>query len=250
MRAFVAGMATTALLVSAEAALAQRVLIADLSHDEIAISTGFAGAELLLFGATDGGGDVAVVVRGPRAAHTVRHKIRVAGVWINGEALTFGDVPSFYRVATTAPIAGLASEAVLASLNIGATRVPLIPVGPSSITEPAAVMAFQEALRRIKERAGLYANEPGRIQLMGGKLFRTNFNFPANVPIGLYQIDVHLFRNGTVVSTETKEVTVAKRGLEAAIYRLAHERSALYGLVAIAVAVMAGWFAGVVFRKA
>ena len=68
MRAFVAGMAMTALLVAAEAALAQRVLIADLSHDEIAISTGFAGAELLLFGATDGGGAVAVLVRGPRAS--------------------------------------------------------------------------------------------------------------------------------------------------------------------------------------
>ena len=39
-------------------------LIVDLSSDEVAITTGFAGAKLLLFGAKDPGGDVVVVIRG------------------------------------------------------------------------------------------------------------------------------------------------------------------------------------------
>ena len=40
-------------------------LVADLSAHEISITTGFSGTELLLFGATEGEGDVIVVIRGP-----------------------------------------------------------------------------------------------------------------------------------------------------------------------------------------
>ena len=39
-------------------------LVADISRYEVAITTGFAGTEMLLFGAVDGEGDVVVIVRG------------------------------------------------------------------------------------------------------------------------------------------------------------------------------------------
>ncbi|MBI3451491.1 MAG: TIGR02186 family protein, partial [Rhodospirillales bacterium] len=74
-------------------------LVADLSSHLIAITTGFAGTEILLYGATEGEGDVAVVVRGPDASTVVRRKSRIAGIWINREQMTFTGVPAFYRVA-------------------------------------------------------------------------------------------------------------------------------------------------------
>ena len=40
-------------------------LVADLTSHLIAITTGFTGASVVLFGATDGPGDVIVAVRGP-----------------------------------------------------------------------------------------------------------------------------------------------------------------------------------------
>jgi len=42
---------------------------------------------------------------------------------------------------------------------------------------------------------------------------------------------------------------VAKAGLGAEIYQFAHRNSALYGIIAILIALLAGWLAGVVFRK-
>jgi hypothetical protein len=42
---------------------------------------------------------------------------------------------------------------------------------------------------------------------------------------------------------------VLKSGFEDQVYSFAHDRAALYGLIAIAVALVAGWFAGYVFRK-
>ena len=47
-------------------------LVADLTSHLIAITTGFTGASVVLFGAIDGPGDVAVVVRGPDREMTVR----------------------------------------------------------------------------------------------------------------------------------------------------------------------------------
>src|SRR5216683_635354 len=49
-------------------------LIADLTSHLIAITTGFTGASVVLFGATDGPGDVVVTVRGPDREMTVRRK--------------------------------------------------------------------------------------------------------------------------------------------------------------------------------
>ncbi|MEJ2563136.1 MAG: TIGR02186 family protein [Anaerolineales bacterium] len=42
-------------------------LIADLSNHLVAITTGFSGTELLLFGAVEQEGDVVIVVKGPPA---------------------------------------------------------------------------------------------------------------------------------------------------------------------------------------
>src|SRR5437660_3375508 len=64
-------------------------LVADLTSHLIAITTGFSGASVVLFGAIDGRGDVVVVVRGPDREMTVRRKSRIAGIWVNTRAVTF-----------------------------------------------------------------------------------------------------------------------------------------------------------------
>src|ERR1700724_3696361 len=66
-----------------------QALVADLTSHLIAITTGFTGASVVLFGATDGPGDVIVAVRGPEREMTVRRKRRVAGIWANTEQGTF-----------------------------------------------------------------------------------------------------------------------------------------------------------------
>jgi len=70
-------------------------VVADLSSHLIAITTGFTGASVVLFGATEGRGDIITVVRGPEREMTVWRKGKVAGIWVNAEAVVFGNVPSF-----------------------------------------------------------------------------------------------------------------------------------------------------------
>lgn len=221
-------------------------LIADLSSHQIAITAGFAGTELLLFGATEGEGDVVVLVRGPDSEARVRRKARVAGIWINRDEMRFAGAPAFYRVAASKPLADIVAPAVRLRHQIGTDALRLAVVGEASAEE---VALFRQGLVRNKEAQKLYDAEIGRVAFLGPRLFRTRIQFPANVPTGAYSVEVLLVRGGQVIAAQTTPMFVNKVGIGADIYEFAHDRAAIYGLIAIFLAVFAGWAAGAIFRK-
>ncbi|KGM32851.1 TIGR02186 family protein [Inquilinus limosus] len=225
-------------------------LVADLSDHVIAINTGFTGTRVLLFGATEGDGDVAVVVRGPVDRATVREKDRVAGIWLNHASMKFSNVPGFYAVASSKPLEQLAPPNVLERAGIGLRYLQLTPGEDDREAGPEAIGAYRDALIRGLQREGLYVTDTGQVSFLSGRLFRTRIEFPANVPTGQYQVEAYLFRGGQVVDAQTTPLIIGKVGLGAEIYQFAQDEPALYGLAAILVAVAAGWLASVVFRRA
>lgn len=106
-------------------------LVADLATHLIAITTGFTGASVVLFGATDGPGDIAVAVRGPEREMTVRRKSRVAGIWVNTRELTFTNVPSFYAVAASRPIEDMVSPATALLYRLRIANLKLSAAAPA-----------------------------------------------------------------------------------------------------------------------
>lgn len=235
-----------ALLAWAAPARAQP-LVFDLSNHLIAITTGFSGTELLLFGATEGEGDVVVVLRGPESAPVVRKKSRVAGIWINTERMPFSGVPAFYRVAASRPVEQVAPAPLRARHQIGLENIRMAPPPEA----PAARVAeFRAGLLRNQEARGLFSAEVGRVTFLGPRLFRTRVVLPANVPPGAYTVEVLLLRGGQVIAAQTTPMFVSKIGLGAEVYDFAHRHAALYGILAILLAVLSGWGAGVAFRKA
>ncbi|MGQ9366276.1 TIGR02186 family protein [Azospirillum sp. ST 5-10] len=240
-----AGAVLAAALALAVTARAQS-LVADLSSHLIAITTGFTGTEVVLFGSTGGEGDVAVVVTGPRIDATVRRKARIAGIWVNRNSAVFEQVPSYYVVASSRPLEDFAGDPVLERHQIGTANLILEPSEP---LPPAELVAFRAALIRNKQREGLYGAERAEVNFLGERLFRTNIYFPANVPTGLYNVEVFLIRNGEVVSAQTTPLVVSKVGFSAEVTDFARGKPLLYGVVAVIGAVAAGWLAGALFRK-
>jgi uncharacterized protein (TIGR02186 family) len=222
-------------------------IVTDLSTREVAISTGFTGAELLLFGATEGFGDIVVTVVGPKRDEIIRRKERVAGIWVNGTSVTFENAPAYYRTAASKPLSEIAAPEVLEKLQIGSSRIDL---STRSSRGAETILEFREAFIRSKKRQALYSEDISDIKITRGRLFRSTIPFPVNVPIGTYEVTVHLFKHGRLVSSEKTPLTVQKVGLEAKIYDFAHDHAAWYGLIAIAIALVAGWLAGVIFRRA
>ena len=84
-------------------------LVPDVSQRQIKIQTGFTGARLLLFGAIiyprgvapEGQVDVAVVLRGPTQAITLREKQKIAGIWVHADSNDFRSPPTYYAVASS-----------------------------------------------------------------------------------------------------------------------------------------------------
>ena len=233
-----------ALLASAPAARAQ--LVADLSEHLIAITTGFVGTDVLLFGAIEGPGDVVVVVRGPPRTEIVRRKGRIAGIWVNERDVEFTGVPSFYVVASAKPLDQILSQVARVRHEIG---FDYLQFAPRRALAPAEAAEFRSALIRNKEREDLYLAETGKVTFLGPRLFRTRIYFPSNVPTGTYTADVFLVRDGNVISAQSTPLVVGKIGFGAELFDFAHRRPVLYGILAVVVALTAGWLAGVAFRR-
>ena len=227
-------------------ASAAEPLVADLSNHLIAITTGFTGAQVLLFGATDGPGDVVVVVRGPTGHAVLRRKDRIFGIWINSASHNFEEVPNFYAVASSRPLDELLNQETAQKYNIGLENLAIRPVSDANSPATADML---KALTRIKIAEALYQPAAGKVTFLGDRLFRVDFHFPANVPTGSYLVEVLLIRDGAIASAQTTPLVVSKIGVGADIFEFAHRHSAAYGIISIVIALVAGWLAHLAFRR-
>ncbi len=221
-------------------------LVAALSSNLVAITTGFTGSDILLFGTTGGEGEVVVVVRGPEGDQTVRRKGRHFGIWFNDAEARFARVPGYYAFAASVPLGDMMPEQVAArhQIGVGNLRIPL-----TTATLGVDAADFRAALVRIKQRTGLYSVEPGALRFLGDRLFRTDMRVPANAPVGDYLVHVFLMRGGEVTNAEITPLKVSRIGFEAKVFDFARKESLAYGVLAVALAAMAGWVANMVFRK-
>ena len=221
-------------------------LLIALSTQRIEIDSNFAGTSILLFGATDMAGDVVVSVRGPEAPIVVRRKLRSVGVWVNQEAIAFRNVPGYYFVATSSPLEDIAPEEFLSREQLGSNRLLLEAIWFDTSGDADE---FRAALHRHRESDSLYNSEPGVVEFIDERLFRTTIDLPAHVPTGDYLVEAMLLVDGEVLSTRTSGLTIEKAGFSADVSTFARTDEALYGVIAIALALVAGWLGSFAFRK-
>lgn len=246
MRARLALLLCLALLPFGGPARAQQ-LVADLTDHLVAITTGFHGTNVTLFGAIEGGGDVVVVVRGPERETVVRRKSRNAGIWLNTRSVSFGNAPGFYQIFSTRPVEEIVPASLRQLNEIGLDQLKLNPVGRFSHEE---VPNFRTALIESLQAEGLYGHGSGRVEMLGDKLFRATLAFPRSVPTGTYTIQVYLLRKGDIIAAQTTPLIISQTGFEADVNQFATDQAVLYGIVAVLAAAMAGWGASFLFRNA
>ncbi len=219
----------------------------DLSKPEVELTASFDGAELLLFGIHNPGTDVIIVVRGPGLDTPVRRKERVAGIWVNSDEITFKNVPTFYSSASTLPPNEILPAKTLKQYEIGVENLNL-EIENSTVSKDE-IKLFSDGLIRNMASVDLYGSDVSKIIKVGRQLFRTNLWFPSNVSVGDYVVTTHLVKDGNIINTKDTNIVVHKVGIEAGIYNFAHDYALLYGILAVIIAVAAGWTANAMFRK-
>lgn len=247
MKSWPAALAVLATVFVPPAAYGADALRADLSDHIVAITTGFTGTSLVLFGTRQEPGQVVIVVRGPLSRAVVRRSQHVLGFWINTEHATFDDVPAFYAIISNRPLDQIAPEPILRLNRLGIQYLHPPLESPRDLRAKREASS-REALVRRQERNGRFFQSIGQITFIGEHLFRATVAFPSNVPVGTYTAEVFLFRDGAVIAHETVPLTVTEAGVASNVTQFAQSEALAYGFIAVAATAMAGWVASLPFR--
>lgn len=235
---------------------AQETVVTGLSTDTIALNANFNGSQLFVFGAIRRDApvpddakvlDVIITIKGPEKPVTVRRKARWFGIWVNEAAVRVRETPSFYAIASTRRMSDLLTETERLRYGIGMDQaVRKVESFPGiEDTRP-----FADAVVRLRERAKLYEQLDGAVDLSEDTLFYTEITLPANIVEGDYQAQFFLVRARKVINSGSATIIVEKTGVERWLYNLAQERPLVYGFFSVALALAAGWLAAAAFRFA
>jgi uncharacterized protein (TIGR02186 family) len=233
-------------------------LVVSLSNHRVAVTSSFAGEDLVLFGTVEPdvgktalrpAYDLVVTVTGPRQALRTRRKERVLGIWVNIDSREFVRAPSYLAILSNRPVAEIANQDVLRRLQIGLDDF-LLPqrIGPD-LADTVRDDPFRVAFVRLESQQGLYRESGTAVTFLTPTVFRAAIPLPANVPTGNYAIDVKLFANGTMIAGTTSALEVIKTGVEQYVADAAIDHGLIYGLVVALMALFIGWFGSVVFRR-
>lgn len=253
MRRVVPALACLALNLAPFAAGSEEI-VAGLSQNRISITANFDGSEIFIYGAVkrdepvpEGARLEAIItVEGPSSPVMVRRKTKRYGIWVNTQALEVDLAPSFYAVATTAPLADILSQTEDLRSSISIPRAIRSVGAPMDIQDAES---FSEALIRIRTAEGHYALAEGAVALRESTLFSARIALPANLVEGNYKTRILLTRGGQVVDSYEALILVRKVGLERWLYTLSQNRPFIYGMLSLVIAAVAGWAASAAARK-
>lgn len=243
-------------LLMAGALAAQESVVPGISTDRIALTVNYEGSEILVFGAVrrEGPGspgatplDVIMTLKGPGHNITIRRKEWRLGIWLNTESIGIRRPPSYYAIASTAPVDTILSETERLRYGIGMDQAVRQVETNGQVLDPEN---FVDAMVRLRKQQRLYAQDDLGVEFAKQTLFQTKFRLPANLVEGDYVAEFFLVRDRQVVSSIDTVVKVEKSGVERWLYNLSRRAPFFYGLLAVALALVAGWLANTAFHLA
>ncbi|GGD99370.1 conserved hypothetical protein [Gemmobacter megaterium] len=227
-------------------------VVAGLSQNRVAITANYDGSEIVVFAAVsrdapppEGRLDVIVTIEGPVEPVVVWRKARRFGIWVNTEAVEIGSAPAFYAIATTGPLPEIVDDSYNQAYRIGVGQVLR---GLDVAERMPDSDQFAEALVRLRRESGDYQVDAGSVRLDHQTLIRTDVRLPANLTEGRFRARIFLLREGRVIALEETAIYVQKEGIERFLHRLALDQPLIYGILSLAIAILAGWLASAAFQ--
>jgi uncharacterized protein (TIGR02186 family) len=223
------------------------------SPRRVAVTSRYHGATLEVRVVAPSGSEIALELEGKRRDVAFNQKGKVFFLWMNVGDVTVGNAPQAYMLFTSKELRRLAPPETLKRLGLG-----LEALGPEIETRGEGI-GRETMLREFynyKKKRGLYRlsygslgpgrGEPGPDG--GGRdAYSARIHLPSRMPVGRYEVTLFVFEDGGLVERRSEAVVIEKVGLPLLVSRLARDHPGEYGLVAIIVAVVAGYAVGFVF---
>jgi len=220
-------------------------LISGISTNEINVDTEFKGAQILLFGAKNDAGNVVITVRGPRKNFIISKKENLLGIWYNGERIKFKNSYGFYSLFSTYND----GEMIQQDLNEFELGKNNIQFEIQNKLSPSKINEFRVQFIDLLEQKKLYSVGTNPIDFLDETLFKLIIDFPKNILLGTYVLEIYLINNGSVLSFQSIPIYVNQVGVSAQISKFASEQSVLYGVIAVFLAIIVGFTANYFFAR-
>lgn len=216
--------------------------------DRVDIGTFFQGAQVTLNGEIPTGAEAVVEVEGAAVQTELLRKGRRGGLWMTVGEIRVDNAPNLYLVlSSTANLPQLEGQETPWGFAALKTRVKF----QGALADPERDRFFQEFLE-LKKSEKLYNILPGALKIRnspaGQAALEGTFRLPRNVSPGNYQIRLSVVQDGRVMEQKIKELEVRMVGFPAFLATLAYEHAALYGLVAVVIAIATGFLMGFLFK--
>ena len=225
--------------------LKARPIISGIATNQIDIDTKFTGTQILLFGAKDNYGDVVIVVRGPEQNYMISKKDKFFGIWYNKQRMKIKNAYGYYSFFSTAGNSKVNSK-VFSDFGIGRSALKFDISGDY---EDDVKNIFQAEFISNLEYKNLYSTNPHKIEFLDETLFKVMIDFPKNIPSGIYTAEIYLIDENNLEALQSIPIYVNQVGFSADIHNMAYEHPVLYGIMAVLIAVTAGWLANLFFSR-
>jgi hypothetical protein len=236
-----------------------------LATRRVPISYSFSGQQVFLSGQLPPGSNgVFTVMEGPSAGEVrLMRKGKVVFFWMGVRQYELAHAPGLYLVNLHCPRCNGQGEcphpASIESLN-QALGTAADPIGPDAVYARTSLKVLNgepeegeharviEGFWKLQESHGLYGLQENAIRVTEDGILYHVFDIPAEAPEGKYRILTHFLHDDTLVAVARNDLFVRQSGMIAWLSRLAERHALTYGGFTVAIALLAGFLAGSLFR--
>ncbi len=237
-------------LFTVSTAAAQDLVQMTVEPQAISIGALYNGTTLTAKGSLPADSEAIVRFMGTSCDLHMKQRGKVGGiVWMNLDSITFKGAPSVCLVSSAVDFKRLEANggASIRILRLSGLKGSVqIEAGGGGHEN-----AFEELLK-LKQKEGLYREMLGNISYesasQGQKSFLAEVPIPSRLSPGDYTVELDAVWNGEVIARAEQPVTVNLVGFPALLAGLAFGHSALYGILATVIALIAGLAIGLVFQ--
>ena len=234
---------------------AQPKVITAASKNVIEIGLSYHGDQIHFFGVNPvPGADVVIKLTAEKEeAIKLSVKGKVGPFWMTVKQYEVTGAPFIYKIHTSKPLDQIISPETAQELELGYAAVQgkmkLHLIRGEAAPDDAPIVF--KGLLKIKEKANLYniVEDPERLEISEGKLFKHYFRFPPAATEGRYLVESFCFQKGELVGYGKDVIEIKKVGLEHWFTHTSQNQPVFFGILAVVIAVGAGLLVGVIFGK-
>lgn len=233
------------------AAAATDVMV-NVHPETIQIGANYNGEQVSVTGKVAADTQVVIRVKGKTKDYKLKEKGRALGVlWMNLGSVEISNVPDLFLL--------FLPETKDQSAHNGDGTWRALDLGLEGLRKKATIETedqntdglFEEFVK-LKQKSGLYGTIDNAVQYGPNegemKSFKASLALPAALPQGKFDIEVFAIKDGAVEASTIHSIEAKEVGMPAWIAKMAFQHGTLYGVLAVAAAVLAGLLTGVMFK--